>query len=372
MFFDWLTVHQDHDFRIPMVGDREIVVLDTDTGEQIHSKCPAINHKGSFSTQLQIRIAGNRITVSGNPSRFDRLDNLVGFSTIDQCVEVYNRVLRTYGLPEFTKCTRVFYSQQPTGKVMKLSNGAVFTEIHITGNRSVSASVDDYIKGLSILPFRNSIPRLHTNGKTCDWLTKSGRGGRLVYPSVYNKAHEIELHTLPKVKRSFGAGSPEYQYVLDLIDHCKREGVARFELKLKSEFLRRSDACFWGLFDEFIFRSVHDDFLKLDDKLQVESMELESISEKLIRTGVCESTKAATTTAFYAHEWMQGKQFDFEKKQVQTHRARLRKIGIDIAMKCDLTKFSMVTVRATQTCVVRPLVIPDWYRRPESNLRLVC
>jgi len=371
VFFDWLTVHQDFSFRIPLVGTREIVVIDTDTGEEIHSKCPSIQHSGSYSTQIQIRIAGNRLTVSGNPSRFDRLDNLFGLTTVDQCLAVYNRVLRSYGLPEFTKCTQVFFSQQPTGKVMKISDGAVITEIHVTGNKSVGACINDYLKGLSTLPYRNSIPRLHTNGMTCDWLTKAGKGGRLVYPSVYNKANEIALHTLPKVKRSFGDDSQEYQYLLQLIEYCKSEGVARFELKLKSEFLRRSDACFWGLFDESIFRSVHDDFLKLDEKLQVEAMDIETISEKLIREGICETTRSANTTTLYVIQWMHGHRFDFSKTQVQTHRARLRKIGIDIALPCDLTKFSLVSVRSSSSVVVRPLSVPAWYRRAENHLKLV-
>lgn len=371
MFFDWLTVHQDHPFRIPMVGDREIVVFDTDTGEQIHSKCPALNHPGSYSTQLQIRIAGNRITVSGNPSRFNRIDNLFGLSRLDQCFEVYNAVLRSYGLPEFTRCTRVFHSQQPTGKVMRMSDGAVITEIHITGNKSVGEHVDQYLRGLSTLPFRHSVPRLHTNGMTCDWLTKTGRGGRLIYPSVYNKAHEIELHTLPKIRRSHGADSPEYNYLLQLVDFCKNEGVARFELKLKSDFLRRENANFWGLFEETVFESVYREFFTLDSKLQVEAMNIETITQQLIRVGVCDSTRSANTTTLYALQWMHGHSFDFSKSQVKTHRARLRKIGIDIALPCDLTKFSAVTVRASTPVVVRPLSMPAWYRRPENHLQLV-
>ena len=86
MFIDWLTVHQDFDFVLPLVGDRAFVIIDTDTGEELQVKCPTINHEGSYSTGIHIRISGNRLTVSGNPSRIDRLENLFGFTSIDQCV----------------------------------------------------------------------------------------------------------------------------------------------------------------------------------------------------------------------------------------------------------------------------------------------
>ena len=142
MFFDWLTAHQDFDYQLPLIGDRAFIVIDTETSEQLQVKTPAINHEGSFSTQLQIRISGNRLTVSGNPSRIDRLDNLFGFSSLDQCFAVYNRILRSYGLPEFTKCTRILLGQQSSDKVARYSDGAVITEVHITSNKAVGQGME--------------------------------------------------------------------------------------------------------------------------------------------------------------------------------------------------------------------------------------
>lgn len=373
MFFDWLTVHQDFDYQLPLIGDRAIVVLDTDSGEQLQVKCPSINHEGSFSTNIQIRISGNRLTVSGNPSRFDRLDNLFGLTTLDQCIEVYNRILRVYGLPEFTKCTDLKFLQQNTNKVVTTSNGAVITEIHITSNRAVGhGNVDTYIRALSSLPYRNSVPRLHTNGTTVDWLTKAGKGGRLIYPSVYNKGHEIELHSFAKAKKKFGDASDEVKYLFGLINYCNAFGVVRFEQKIKSEFLRRNNCCFYGLFDESVFKDIHAEFLTIDSKLQVEAMNFETITAQLIREGICDNTKAANTTTMYAIQWMHGHKFDLSMARVKVHRARLRKIGIDIALPCDLTKFSLVNVRFSRTVEVKSLPVPDWYRRPVVNhLKLV-
>ncbi|HOY24783.1 MAG TPA: hypothetical protein PK002_16620 [Cellvibrio sp.] len=71
MFIDWLTIYQDFDYQLPLIGDRAFLVVDMTidgAGDVIGTKCPAINHEGSFSTSLQIRISGNRLTVSGNPT----------------------------------------------------------------------------------------------------------------------------------------------------------------------------------------------------------------------------------------------------------------------------------------------------------------
>jgi len=376
MFIDWLTIYQDFDFQLPLVGDRAFLVVDMTiggSGDVIATRCPSINHEGSFSTTLQIRISGNRLTVSGNPSRINRIDNLFGFKTLDHCIEVYNSVLSGYGLPFFSKATFVNHVADASSKIRTITDGAIITEIHVTTNKCVGQGAeDDYIKALSTQPYRNSIPRLHTNGKTCDWLSKTGRGGRLIYPSVYNKAFELRLHALPKIARKFGEDSEEYKYLLTVIEYCEKFGVVRFEQKIKSELLRREKLNIYGRadLDKLIF--IHEEFLNIDKKIQVEKMSLENITERLLREGVCENTKAANITTLYAIQWASGHVFDFNKKQVQTHRARLRKIGIDIALPCDLTKFALVTVRESRTIEVKSLPVPTWYRRPEVNpLRLV-
>jgi len=370
MFIDWLTIHQDFDYQLPLIGDRAFAVIDMTeqgAGEIITTKCPTINHEGSFSTSVHIRISGNRLTVSGNPSRINRIENLFGFFTIDQCVDVFNNLLTGYDLPHFTKATNIWFTQQSGDKQIMCTDGAVITELHITTNKCVGQGAeDDYLKGLSTQPYRNSIPRLHTNGKTCDWLTKSGRGGRLIYPSIYNKAFELRLHALPKVRRSFGENSDEYKYLLDVIEYCELHGVVRFEQKLKSEFLRREKLSVYGFADCTKLIGLHDEFLNIDTKIQVEKMTLENITERLLREHVCENTKAANATTLYAIQWACGASFDLKKSSVKTHRARLRQIGIDIALPCDLTKFALVTVRDSRTIEIKNLPIPAWYRRPQA------
>lgn len=372
MFFDWLSIYQDHDHELPIIGDRAFLAIDTQTGEELGVKQPTVTHSGSYSTSINIRISGNRITVTGNPSRINRLDNLFGYTSIDQCVEVYNRILEDYGLPRFTKNTNDVWRgvQWSTDARMK-PNGAVITELHITSNVATGqGNADQYIKAISSLPYRHSIPRLHTNGKTCDWLTKSGKGSSLIYPSVYNKAYEMELHTLPKIARTLSTQCIEYTYVKRLINHCEKHGVVRFEQKLKSAFLRRHNLNYYGFTDMNFLRSTHQEFLDIQQKLKVEAMTLESITQQLISEGICTNTRSANATTIYAIQWMHGHTFDLKKSQVQTHRARLRKIGIDIALPCDVTKFSLVTVKEARAIEVGTLPTPTWYRKPQGHLRI--
>jgi hypothetical protein len=373
MFFDWLTMYQDHPDQLPMIGDRVSIDIDTITGEHLGVRQPTLTHEGSFCTSIQVRVSGNRVTVSGNPSRYNRLDNLFGFTSLDDCVAVYNRVLLSLGLPPFTKCTRVFFRQGEDGKRFeKFSDGGTITELHITTNRAVGeGGTTQYIKALSTQRYHNSIPRLHTNGNTCDWLSAKGKAS-LIYPSVYNKAAEMVLHQLPKLLRKFGADSDQVRDLQRVIEYCNANGVTRHEQKLKAAFLRRHDFRFWGLFKAKRLQPFHDEFLAIGDRLQVNAMTLESIADKLLRLGVVNSRLAANTTTLYALQWMAGEQFDLSKSQVQTHRARLRKVGIDIADACDLTKFSTIQVRAIRAIEVADLPIPEWYQLPSvpSPLRL--
>jgi len=372
-FIDWMSVYQDFDFELPFIGDRASVQIDTLTGEALSTNQPTLKYEGSFCTSINIRISGNRLSVSGNPSRINRIDNLFGLTSLDQCINVYNFILSSLGLPNFTKCTRVILLQGEDGKkVRSTSNGAIFTELHITTNKSVGQGCeDDYIKGISTLRYRHMIPRLHTNGKTCDYLSPRGKASTLIYPSIYNKGFELELHSLPKVKRKYGTDSKEYKDTLKIINYCKSQGVVRFEQKLKSAFLRRNNFRFYGLIEEKTLIPTQKEFIKLDNKLEVTAMTLENISEKLIRLGYCNGTRSANTTAMYAIQWMNGMKFELKKSQEKKHRCLLRKIGIDIADTYNVSRHSPVFVREAREVIVKDLEMPEWYKKADSHLQLV-
>lgn len=67
----------------------------------------------------------------------------------------------------------------------------------------------------------------------------------------------------------------------------------------------------------------------------------------------------------YTILWMHGHTFDFNKRQLQQHRTRLREIGIDIVQRCNLSKFSPVVVYEIRKVEVADCSIPSWYKMPE-------
>ena len=371
---DGLYMYQDFDFDLPYLGDIRQFTVDVQTGDVIHDSQPSYTFEGSHTTSILIRISGRRVTISrGNPSKINRLDNLFGFKTIDECVFVYNNILHSLGLPGFTRCTKRFQIMGKDGKkVLTVSDGAVITEIHTTTNKMVGqGNVSEYLRGISTQRLRNSIPHLAPNGCTVQWLSKLGHAA-LIHSCVYDKANEISLHQMPKIKKQYGEDSPEYKELLKVYDFCLEMGVARFENKIKARAIKRMNIQFWGISDYSILDELQKEFLEIDKKLSVNAMTMQTISELLKEEGVCKSTQAANATAGYYFLWLQGQKFDLSNRNVQNHRARLRRIKIDIAESCDITKHSAIRIKEIREIEVGILACPDWYQQPKtSHLKLV-
>lgn len=367
MFIDWLTISQEHDHDLPIVGNIVHLTIDANTDEVLSTRQPRFKHEGSFSTSVTIHIQGRKIRVEGNPSRVGRLDNLFGHQTIEQCVSVYNALLREYGLPGFSRCTYLDIRQGCSGAKSgdRIADGAKIERIDLTTNVALGeGNVLAYLRGVSSQRIGHSIGFLYPNGRTVAWTPKgNGKGGRLQYRKAYDKSFEMDQNCLPKVKRAFGESSEEYTYVKRVRDYCAQEGVVRMEQELKSEFLQREALCYWGLFDERRLAELHREFLKIDEKLKVTAMDIVSISEQLLAEKIVETTRSANTTAMYAIQWMTGQRFDFGKKQVQTHAARLNRIGINIRNACDTSRFAPVFVRQCREVTKSNLAIPAWYQR---------
>ncbi|MBN2975641.1 phage/plasmid replication domain-containing protein [Pseudomonas lactucae] len=368
MFIDWLTISQEHQHDLPIVCGIFTLTVDSNTNEVLSTKQPRFKHQASYSTSVTIHVQGRKIRVEGNPSRVGRLDNLFGFTTIEQCVSVYNQLLREYGLPGFTRCSRLDIRQGASGASSgdRIADGAKIERIDLTTNFSLGeGNVLAYLRGVSSQRIGHSIGFLYPNGRTVSWTPKgNGQGGRLQYRKAYDKTFEMDQNCLPKIKRIYGEDSAEYKYVQRVRDYCFIEGVVRLEQELKCEYLQRESLCYWGLFDEGRLAQLHCEFLKIDEKLKVTAMDIVSISEQLLAEKIVDTTRAANTTALYAIQWMSGQCFDFKKRQVQDHAARLNRIGINIRNACDTSRFAPIFVRQCREVTKSTLAIPSWYQRP--------
>ncbi|EPE0327679.1 phage/plasmid replication domain-containing protein [Escherichia coli] len=370
--YDWLKAEQNFFKPLPMLGDVAYQRIHVDTGEASGLSQPVYRHEGSFSDVVSIRIRDSVLTMEGNPSRWGKLDNVFGCTSIDECFAVFNGILCSLGLPPFSKGTRFKLRQLPDNSVCgHIWNGAIIRETHINSNYSVGYNNEKpFIRGVSTLPYRNSLPRLHTNGMACDWLSKLGNAN-LIYPTVYCKANELLIHTVKKIKSKFGEDSNEFRYVQQLHEFLVLNGVVRFEQKLKSRYLQKHDLFYWGYSEFEILEDLQREFISIVNKLSLTAYDVQTISGALIANGIVDNVKAANTTAYYAYSWMNGERFDVKKSAVQIHRARLRKIGIDIAMEYDASKTPGVVIHNMREISMQETVMPDWYRQRVTPLYAV-
>ncbi|MEZ8904840.1 phage/plasmid replication protein, II/X family [Vibrio sp. 10N.247.310.34] len=371
-FIDQLFIQQDYpEGGLPLVGTHVIERLDMETGEKLP---PSVNQKrleGSFSTKLTIRCNGNRVRVEGNPSRWQRMDNLFGLQTLDECVEVYNHVLSKYDLPPFTKNTRVFHRQTEDGKPSSLiGNGAEITSIDFTRNHETGKGNEaSYIRGMSSMQIgRARKPKLYPNGMTCNW----GEASTYIMTKLYCKAFELKEHLRKNKRRKNGVTEQQLKYIEQLINYCESHGVVREEHSLRQTLLKRHNLQFYGLVEEEDFYPYLKDIENAMNTLQVNHDEHESIAHQLLAAGAVETLRQANTTMSYFNMWLHGTDLRsiLNRSQFFQHKSRLKHIGIDIGQQFDVSRMCP-TLKRSEIIEVKPLRVPDWYQLPvvaESNV----
>ena len=243
-FIDKLCVTQDHlpvdGEMLPVVGQFKNFRVDLKTGESAET-VSYLKLEGSFSSSLIIRSNGYRVEVYGNPSRWQRIDNLYGLKTIDECIAVYNHILLGLGLPVFTKCTQYLYLASTTGKPNKTANGAIIKHIDFTRNLAVGLGNERaYNKALSTQSIGRSVPPfLYPDENTVEWYGANMQkmsGSTFRYIKVYTKTADL-LRNQKKLCK--GVNEQDFQYFEDLLQFTVRNGVIREEHSFKREYLKK-------------------------------------------------------------------------------------------------------------------------------------
>ncbi|EED1928566.1 Replication-associated protein G2P, partial [Escherichia coli] len=207
---------------------------------------------------------------------------------------------------------------------------------------------------------------------TADFMTNGGQVN-YIYPSIYNKSYDLLIHSMKKIEKKFGSDSEEYCYLQKLYEFLLMYGVIRFELKLKRRFLKKHDLTDWGFayFEDELYPLLND-FVDIHKKTRPSTMDVKSVATELLEKNIVNTVRAAHTTAFYAYSWSCGEKFDLSKRQIKEHRARLRKIGIDIAREYNVSLFPGVVIREIKEIEFNDVVVkPDFYRDRKTELYLV-
>lgn len=356
---------------LPLIGTHVIERLDLESGEALP---PSVNQKrleGSFSSKLNIRCDGFKVRVEGNPSRWQRMDNLFGLNTIDECVAIYNHILAKYDLPPFTKNTRLHHRQTPDKSSSSLvGDGAEITAIDWTQNFSVGKGKEaSFIRGMASMQIgKGRKPHLFPNGQSCGW----GYGSHWRIDVLYAKAYEIKEHLKKDKRKKDGVTQEQLEYIEKLISYCEDQGVVRQEHKLHQLLLKRHNLQFYGLVSEHDFYTHLNDIENAMKTIQISHDEHISIAQQLLQAGAVDTVRKANTTMNYFTLWQSGTDLRevLNRSQYFEHKTRLKKIGIDIGQIFDVSRMCP-TLRRSEIIDVRPLAVPSWYQHPivaQSNI----
>lgn len=371
-FIDRLFMQQDHQAGdLPLVGKHVIERIELETGEHLP---PSVNQKileGSYSTKLTIRCDGTRVRVEGNPSRWQRMDNLFGLQTLDECVAIFNHVLAQYNLPPFTKNTHIQYRQTANDtKAQLVGNGAEITAIDWTINHEIGKGKEQsFIRGLSSMQIgRGRKPKLYPDGNTCNW----GEGSTWLMTKLYCKAAELKKHLKKDQRKKDRISDDRLNYTQSLIEYCEQKGVVREEHSLRQALIKRHNLQFYGRVTEEEFKPHLKEIETAMKTIQISHDEHQTIAEQLMSLGVVKSRQSANATQCYALMWQHGADLRQQLKSTQfyEHKSRLKAIGIDIGQQFDVSRMCP-TLKRSEIIEVKPLAIPSWYHMPvvtQSNI----
>lgn len=411
VFIDWLAMYQAHPHgTLGLVGSEFLVSTDIRTGEIVKERVTGYAFKGSYDSCLLVRCDGSTISVSGNPSAFCRPDNLFGYTCLQDCVDVYNIVLRSLGLPQFeqrtdyngAKSSTLYFgaiaghapsrsgiigqftshegAQSQYYETMLSDGRPHITRIDLTENIHTD-DAHQYLRQLSGYVHYGRAGYLYPNGCTVEWGGKhhaTQKGSRRVYHKYYSKAEDIKkkidkLKNQNKHNPFFNLDNPQLLYLEKIYKHCIENGIIRNEVSLKStELIDRGlqyvDNWKGNVLDEKDYYGPMVDTMtnviypkQFHKRIKLEETRLEGIKDALIERGVKESI--ARMAEMYHRAWIQGedmKVYCGSKTTYYRYRGILLEFGIDIAVKCDISR---ITLRASR-CSYHDAVVPDWYEMP--------
>ena len=351
IFIDWLSIYQVYPPKsLPVIGDAVVQKFDLETGDMVYETIQGYQHEGSFDSALRVRCDGSIIEVSGNPSKFDRLDNVFGIGSIESCVEVYNRVLEQLGLPPFT-IDESTYSKRLQRSDQFIDDGAKITRVDLTRNFS-SGSAENALRALrwiSSQTWKGRAAQLYPNGLTVDFPNARGKQGKRVYLKYYSKAGSLNLKWDNEL---------DGEYCKKLKAWVEDVGLIRQEVSLKSNTLREN-----GL--ERIDRWEYQTMLNIIQKQSVHQNQGGALSDvvgevapRLIQQGV--TPGQAGKCAGIVSLWLSGTNVRplFPRSTFYKVRKQLLPFGIDISIPCDVSRFPI----ATQEVNLEQLEPPSWYR----------
>ncbi|MDP3511443.1 MAG: phage/plasmid replication protein [Sulfuritalea sp.] len=320
-------MRQDHGTQgAPVLNGGQVISVDADGSVDyvVHRRTGL---EGSFDSRCDVRSDGSIVEFSGNIARFNRRDNLFGY-TWPETVRRINELLNLYSIPPFS-----------AGKLYRFADhgwtwtGARASRIDITMNRACFSQEagEVVLKGLAGQHVGRQKGVLSTDGATVAY----GEGSKYVYGKVYSKYAELMAHK----RRKSGAHVDE-----EVIEFCRSHGVLREEFTLKSRFLTQRQLAYLGAITH---DELTDIFMGRTQFRRFEQMTYDSFGDLPRRL---RSTYVS---------WRDGLPQNVSRTTFYAHRSELLKYGIDISIPNNVHRLP-VNVRVID---VAALEAPPWYRQ---------
>lgn len=327
VFIDWIDISQDH-----MAGGLPIVAggffdrFDEDAAFEFRS-FQHYKHKGSYDSTVIVKCDGQRVRLSGNVGRFNRPDNVFNLD-FDQTIKKANWILKTFGLPPFTKGS---FRMDQDGK--SEWTGAKLSELHVTENRATFS--EDKAKAFVDWIADRSFSRMKSGayGGESAWFGNSRQS-----IMAYNKAKEMADHGTAE-------RSPQ------LYEYCRDYGIVRIEMKLRRRALNDLHLKHLGAItmDRIvsIFREKTAPLFQATANPDLELLEAVPHKSRLV-----------------AAAWLKGVDVreDMSRATYFRHRKVLLECGIDISSQRKTATVHVIP----KVIEMLPVAAPDWYWKREA------
>lgn len=330
-FCDWVSIYQRHFTPVKKFSAGAIITVD-EHGEIVSMVLKRERFEGSHESAVMLRSDGETVWFDGNVSKFNRKDNVFGF-TFAECLRRINEICDMVGLPHFTEGER--YLSNVNGNPGMRWTGAKVTRLDITENFA-TGSRDNASHFMRFLQEQQA-SRLKTGTYGDEETVDYGRGSRHVYFKLYNKAKEIRRHAL-KTKNA------DDEYLNRLADWCDDVGLVRAELTLKARKLRDIGCDYLGGFN---MKHAEQEFV---DKCGVFTRADAQVDDL---------PKLPASVLGTLRMWENGDDVSgkLSRATFYRHRSALLPHGVDIAIKSSTTRLKM----RTRVIKLGPVAIPSWY-----------
>jgi hypothetical protein len=399
IFVDWTSLSQSHrPGSLPVVGSEFRVSHSLETGELLRENVVGFQHEGSFDSSLHIRSDGSVVSVSGNPSGFDRPDNLFGWSSVASAVARINRELVSLGLPELNSQRAheemrlgsmvIFRSKPPAGASRSeirsfrphfdSDNGrqAAHTDSLLPDGRSRFSRVDltqniatngamDFLRHLSTYVHHGKAGNLYPNGRTVDW----GNGSRRIYIKFYDKAYDLDQKIKKLQKRLHGKHRERIldhiEYLFKLKRWCEENGIVRLEVTFKATELIDRKLIYIEAWEGETMSNVIKPY-QFHKKINLEETRFDGVSNHLLSMGLGVSERVARQAELIHTAWVNGSELMVlcgTLRNFNRYRKLLLNVGVDIKNPCDISRLTL-RVHKSEYREISP---PSWYSLPGNE-----